>query len=246
MNLNILGWTYEVTYFRGGGSPQELSVPAKTHCSGWMWADFPKNVNRGGSTMIQTTRTLSPPEAKWPQNMVSSISNQFWLLIPSSENSQAPIFISASLQHLSFLATSCCSKPLQPSRGFHTIWGLRKSLRQLVKLQHGEVEQPLRLWCRPERTWQPYVSLCSQQLLISWPVESLEQEVVWHSQWTSLIGIASGTRFQVFGDQDSPSLRWGEGSGNILQFSAFERVRRKHVHLLSLYLWASFSQLLPF
>ena len=31
-----------------------------------------------------------------------------------------------------------------------------------------------------------------------------------------------------------------EGSGNILQFSTFERVRRKHVHLLSLYLWASF------
>ena len=37
-----------------------------------------------------------------------------------------------------------------------------------------------------------------------------------------------------------------EGSGNILQFSTFERVRRRHVHLLSLYLWASFSPAFTF
>lgn len=102
-----------------------LSVPAKTHCSGWMWADFPKNVNRG-STMIQTTN-LSPRQKQWPQNMVSSISNQFWLLITSSplKTPRPPSLFLLPCQHLSFLATPLLFPTTQPSRAFipYGAWG---------------------------------------------------------------------------------------------------------------------------
>lgn len=161
-----------------------------------MWANFPDSVSRGihDDTAAETLSPRSDRPAGW--DVVSLIPDQAWLLGLCPLKTPGHIFSSSFL-----MASATAGHPLAlpnhsaQSRLLYQM-GFRKSLCQRVNAAVGKQSSPPpHLWCRPERTWHPHVPLCSWQRLISWPIESLGQKVVWQRReplsWVLQVGPGS-------------------------------------------------------
>lgn len=118
---------------------------------------FPGNVSR---EIHKAQETLSPTrsDCRWDRGHSDSRPT----LAPRPPPVQTPSrFLRSPLlraygPRLLLPATRLLFQSTLPSGGFHTRWGFRKSLLSACgSCSVGKQPVP-RLWCRPERAWQPY------------------------------------------------------------------------------------------
>lgn len=142
------------------------------------------------STSHKPQKLYLPPEViafgagMWSLRFQTNSGSLSSLLYENCSHFFSSSFFVAFGPGLLLLATPLLFQTTLPSRGFCTRWGFRKSLCQLVRASAQGSRAAFHSVCGfGQKELGSHMSLCTpNKLLISWLVESLEQEMVWRSQ----------------------------------------------------------------